>query len=127
MNPCFTVDAKIIRDKNGRSKGFGFVDLESTKRGEDEAAALTTQVVNGSSFVWFMSSSFLVISCALLGSKLNSNLYNLPQRLFHFMDYEIIFKPAYRRLRDSSRDVTIVKVISVSDIVDADTSSSDHG
>ena len=38
-------DAKIIRDFNGRSKGYGFVDLESSPRGQEEARTLIEKVI----------------------------------------------------------------------------------
>ena len=38
------VDAKIIRDCNNRSKGYGFVSMEPSERGRTEAAQILQQV-----------------------------------------------------------------------------------
>ena len=38
------VYAKIIRDCNNRSKGYGFVDMESSERGNNEATRILQQV-----------------------------------------------------------------------------------
>ena len=39
-----SVYAKIIRDCNNRSKGYGFVDMESSERGNIEATQILQQV-----------------------------------------------------------------------------------
>jgi len=39
-----SVDAKIIRDCNNRSKGYGFVDMESSERGNIEMTQILQQV-----------------------------------------------------------------------------------
>ena len=48
---CLTIlcseDVKIIRDLNGRSKGYGFVDLDRSDAGEMQAKFLLNQVRTG--------------------------------------------------------------------------------
>ena len=39
-----SVEAKIIRDCNNRSKGYGFVDMESSERGNIEVTQILQQV-----------------------------------------------------------------------------------
>jgi hypothetical protein len=39
-----SVDAKIIRDCNNRSKGYGFVDMEASERGRLEAIQILQKV-----------------------------------------------------------------------------------
>ena len=52
-------DVKIIRDLNGRSKGYGFVDLERSSEGEVQTAHLLSQVR-------YLTERYLNLGCRLI-------------------------------------------------------------
>ncbi|KAL5257127.1 hypothetical protein ACHWQZ_G012157 [Mnemiopsis leidyi] len=80
-------DVKIIRDLNGRSKGYGFVDLERSEKGEMQAKFLLNQHK-----MWF-------------------NLINGGREEEAFF---IVFKSAYRKSKVNP--VKVVKEISTNEI-----------
>ena len=67
------VSVKLIRDVRGRSKGYGFVTMDSSTQGMTELRDIIRQVHFDSLFVYVMS-----VTCVLDGSWLFVCLFAWP-------------------------------------------------